>query len=260
MIVVGIHLLQPIDLVGSRRRSAVALVGGGGNVQALDLADADEEVIAAVPEEAAWLCVDAPLAVPNREGSRPAERVLAWCDVPAFPVSLRRLETVFGGARGVALSPRSRGRAGRSARPSRPRAARARVGARASAGRPGDGPGGLPARMARRARALVPAQGARPGPAGRDVARPGSRGGRPRPRGLGPAGRRRRLGRAARRRPPRRALLRLCGCWPAERARPRSATPHPATSPSRRTRTCAEGRADAQPARRGGPDRAPADA
>jgi predicted nuclease with RNAse H fold len=105
MIVVGIHLLQPIDLVGSRWRSAVALVGGGGELQALDLADADEEVIAAVPEEAAWLCVDAPLAVPNREGSRPAERVLAWCDVPAFPVSMRRLETVFGGARGVTLSP-----------------------------------------------------------------------------------------------------------------------------------------------------------
>ena len=43
--------------------------------------------------------------MPNLDGSRDAERVLAWCDVPAFPVSRRRLERVHGGARGVALAP-----------------------------------------------------------------------------------------------------------------------------------------------------------
>lgn len=105
MRVAGIHLLQPLDLVGSARRSAVARLDGAGRLEALELVGGDAEVAAAVPEDAAWVAVDAPLAVPNVDGSRDAERVLAWCDVPAFPVSRRRLERVFGGARGVALAP-----------------------------------------------------------------------------------------------------------------------------------------------------------
>jgi predicted nuclease with RNAse H fold len=119
MIVVGIHLLQSIGLIGSGRRSAVALVDETRRLRRLDLADGDDQVLAAVPEDAAWVCVDAPLAVPNREGSRVAERVLAWCDVPAFPVSLRRLETVFGGARGLALAP-ALARPGRTVRETLP--------------------------------------------------------------------------------------------------------------------------------------------
>ncbi len=103
--VVGIHLLQSLDLVGSRRRSAVARLDGAGRLEALALAGGDDEVAAAVPDEAAWVVVDAPLAVSNERGSRDAERVLAWCDVPAFPVSRARLGRVFGGARGVALAP-----------------------------------------------------------------------------------------------------------------------------------------------------------
>src|SRR5262245_3786682 len=105
MRVAGIHLLQRLDLVGSPRRSAVAVVDGDGRLEALEAADGDDEVAAAVPDDASWVVVDAPLAVPNAEGSREAERVLAWCDVPAFPVSRRRLDVVFGGARGVILAP-----------------------------------------------------------------------------------------------------------------------------------------------------------
>jgi predicted nuclease with RNAse H fold len=119
MCAVGIHLLQTLPLVGSGRRSAVALLDPAGRLETLELADGDDQVVAAVPERAAWLCIDAPLAVPNREGSRPAERVLAWCDVPAFPVSLRRLETVHGGARGLALAPALR-RPGRAVRETLP--------------------------------------------------------------------------------------------------------------------------------------------
>jgi predicted nuclease with RNAse H fold len=104
MHVVGIHLLQSLDLVDSPRRSAVARIDAEGRLAGLDLAAADAEIAAAVPPGAAWVCVDAPLAVPNDDGSRDAERVLAWCDVPAFPVSRRRLATVFGGARGVTLA------------------------------------------------------------------------------------------------------------------------------------------------------------
>jgi predicted nuclease with RNAse H fold len=105
MSVVGIHLLQGVELVGSPRRSAVARLDHAGRLQDLALAAGDDEVLAAVPDDAAWVVVDAPLAVPNREGRRDAERVLAWCDVPAFPVSRARLDRVHGGARGTALAP-----------------------------------------------------------------------------------------------------------------------------------------------------------
>jgi len=119
MIVAGIHLLQPIDLIGSPRRSAIACLDDAGALVTLELAGRDDGLLAAVPRDAAWLCVDAPLAVPNLGGSRDAERVLAWCDVPAFPVSRRRLERVHGGARGVALAP-SLARPGRGVRETLP--------------------------------------------------------------------------------------------------------------------------------------------
>lgn len=102
--VVGIHLLQALDLVASRRRSAVARVDLAGRLDALQLVASDDEVAGAVPPEAAWVVIDAPLAVPNEDGQRDAERVLAWCDVPAFPVSRRRLERVHGGLRGPGVA------------------------------------------------------------------------------------------------------------------------------------------------------------
>jgi predicted nuclease with RNAse H fold len=102
----GLHLRQGLDLIDTPRRSAVAVLDAGGGLVALDLARDDEEVIdlvAAAPGRP--LAVDAPLEVPNPTGRRDLETVLAWCDVPAFPVSARRLAQVFGGARGVALAP-----------------------------------------------------------------------------------------------------------------------------------------------------------
>ena len=85
----------------------VARLDADGRVRGLDDAADDDEVIALAGAHAAdVVVVDAPLAVPDATGRRDAEQVLAWCDVPAFPVSGRRLETVYGGARGVALAPR----------------------------------------------------------------------------------------------------------------------------------------------------------
>lgn len=104
--VLGLHLLQTLDLVGTPRRSALARVDSAGTLVALDLAGGDEEILAlAAAPGADVLAVDAPLAVPERGGRRDAEAVLAWCDVTAFPVSRRRLEQVHGGARGVGLAP-----------------------------------------------------------------------------------------------------------------------------------------------------------
>jgi predicted nuclease with RNAse H fold len=103
---VGLHLLQPLDLVASARRSALAEVDGSGRLLRLELLGGDDEILAALPSGPALVAVDAPLAVPDETGQRDLERVLSWCDVPVFPVSRRRLQQVFGGARGVALAAR----------------------------------------------------------------------------------------------------------------------------------------------------------
>ena len=104
--VLGLHLLQGLDMVATPRRSALARLDREGRLTALDLAGPDEEILALVRgDEAVALVVDAPLAVPDDRGRRDVEAVLAWCDITAFPVSRRRLDTVHGGARGVALAP-----------------------------------------------------------------------------------------------------------------------------------------------------------
>lgn len=104
--VVGVHLLQPLPLVASRRRSAVARVDASGRLSALDLAAGDEELVETIGSGASVLVVDAPLAVPGETGRRDVERILAWCDVPAFPVAAGRLRALHGGMRGVELRPR----------------------------------------------------------------------------------------------------------------------------------------------------------
>jgi predicted nuclease with RNAse H fold len=93
-----------VDLVESPRRSVVALVGLDGRLTSLEPAAGDEDLLALVPDEAAWVVIDAPLAVPNARGRRDVETVLSWCDVPAFPVSAARLAQVHGGARGPGLA------------------------------------------------------------------------------------------------------------------------------------------------------------
>jgi len=102
--IAGVHLLQPLDLVTSPRRSAVALVDLAGRLTALDLAVDDADLLGRIPAGADWVVVDAPLVVPNETGRRDVETVLSWCDVPAFPVSARRLAQVHGGARGPGLA------------------------------------------------------------------------------------------------------------------------------------------------------------
>jgi hypothetical protein len=102
---IGLHLLQAIPLVHTRRRSALAEVDAGGRLVRLGLATTDADILAQLPEGPALVVVDAPLAVPDEEGSRDVERVLAWCDVPAFPTAARRLRAVYGGMRGVGLAP-----------------------------------------------------------------------------------------------------------------------------------------------------------
>jgi predicted nuclease with RNAse H fold len=99
----GLHLLQPVDLVATERHSVIAELDGDGALAALTTARSIEEIVAALPAATVLIACDAPLVVPNDRGRRDVDELLGWCDVPAFPVSRARLETVFGGHRGAAL-------------------------------------------------------------------------------------------------------------------------------------------------------------
>ena len=99
---VGLHL-SPMLSPHPRRPSALAEVDAAGClVELLDL-DSDDEILAGVPAES-LLAIDAPLEVPNEDGNRGIERLIAWCDVPLFPVAGVRLDKVMGGRRGVDLA------------------------------------------------------------------------------------------------------------------------------------------------------------
>jgi predicted nuclease with RNAse H fold len=87
-----------------RRPSALAEVDGAGRLVELLDVDSDDEILAGVPAES-LLAIDAPLEVPNEHGNRGIERLIAWCDVPLFPVAGVRLDKVVGGRRGVDLAP-----------------------------------------------------------------------------------------------------------------------------------------------------------
>lgn len=101
---VGVHLMQSVELVDTPRPSVVAEFDAAGALVRIDTASRNAEIVAAVGADPAIVVVDAPLVVPNDGGQRDVERILAWCDVPAFPVSRGRLAKVHGGHRGVDLA------------------------------------------------------------------------------------------------------------------------------------------------------------
>lgn len=94
---------------GEQEASVIAEIVGDA-VLAPRVVAGDADILHVLPPPPALVVVDAPLAIPNRTGKRDVEAVLAWCDVPAFPVSEDRMKAVFGGARGVALAAELRGR------------------------------------------------------------------------------------------------------------------------------------------------------
>lgn len=64
----------------------------------------DEDILGSLGRDPALVLVDAPLMVPDGAGRRDVEHVLAWLDIPAFPVSGARMQTVYGGTRGARLA------------------------------------------------------------------------------------------------------------------------------------------------------------
>lgn len=107
-IVCGIHLMPVVGAVATARPSCVVVLDAAGTVLRITTAADDEAIARAVPQSAAVVAVDAPLAVPNRTGTRPVDQLLGWLDITVFPVSGERLEKVYGGARGPCLLERLR--------------------------------------------------------------------------------------------------------------------------------------------------------
>lgn len=101
---IGVHLVQSVDLVDTPRRSVVIELDRDGALMRIAAASQMDEIVAAIGPAPALVVVDAPLVVPNESGQRDVERILAWCDVPAFPVSRGRLAKVHAGLRGVELA------------------------------------------------------------------------------------------------------------------------------------------------------------
>jgi len=102
---VGIHLNPEMGRDEPPGRSAVAEINPQGALLGVQMCRTDEDICAAVGESPALLVVDAPIAIPHGPGGRrEVEQVLAWLDIPAFPVTRARMEKVHGGARGPALA------------------------------------------------------------------------------------------------------------------------------------------------------------
>lgn len=101
---IGIHLNPDLRRDEPPGRSAVAEVAPDGRLMGVWMCRSDAEIRTAVGTSPALVLVDAPIVVPaDTVGRRDVEHVLAWLDIPAFPVTPARLAKVHGGARGPEL-------------------------------------------------------------------------------------------------------------------------------------------------------------
>lgn len=100
----GIHLLQDARRDDAPGRSAVAEITPDSRLSGVRMCRSDGEIVGAVGAAPALVLVDAPLVVPAVAGRRDVEHVLAWLDIPAFPVTPARMRKAYGGARGVHLA------------------------------------------------------------------------------------------------------------------------------------------------------------
>ena len=101
---VGIHMVQDARAGDAPGRSAVAEVTPDSVLSGVLMCRSEAEIADAVGPGPALVLVDAPLVVPEVRGRRDVEHVLAWLDIPAFPVTPERMRTVHGGTRGPALA------------------------------------------------------------------------------------------------------------------------------------------------------------
>ena len=103
MIAVGLHLMQDARRDDAPGQSAVATLTPDMRLSGLAMCRTDAEIVAAIGDPPALVLMDAPAVVPDVRGRRDSEHVLAWLDIPAFPVTPARMDSVHGGTRGVGI-------------------------------------------------------------------------------------------------------------------------------------------------------------
>ena len=104
MIAVGLHLMQDARRDDAPGQSAVATLTPDMRLSGLAMCRTDAEIVAAIGDPPALVLMDAPAVVPDVRGRRDSEHVLAWLDIPAFPVTPARMASVHGGTRGAGIA------------------------------------------------------------------------------------------------------------------------------------------------------------
>jgi len=86
------------------RSSGACLLNEEGKVLEMNHVGKDKEIIELAKEHGAdYVGIDAPLKVPNEEGSRPVEKELAKRGRPAYPANREFFKKHYGGVRGERL-------------------------------------------------------------------------------------------------------------------------------------------------------------
>ena len=101
---VGLHLMPLITEIDGRRPSVLATLDEDARLTSLERLDSDAAIATAIGQGPALVCVDQPLVIGNLQGQRALEQLLSWCDAPTLPISVSRLESLYGGCRGVQLA------------------------------------------------------------------------------------------------------------------------------------------------------------
>jgi len=98
----GIDLSWSMD--PEPRSSGACLMDEEGNIKKMEHIGSDQEIIEiSRKNEVNYIGIDAPLKVPNEEGSRPVERELAKRGRPAYPANREFFNKHYGGIRGERL-------------------------------------------------------------------------------------------------------------------------------------------------------------
>ncbi len=99
----GVHLMPMVEAVRTQRPSVVVELDGA-TVQAIAHVQTIEDVVEALGDGPLIVAVDTPLRIANPTGRRALDELLAWLDVPVFPISRARVDQVWGGSRGQKLA------------------------------------------------------------------------------------------------------------------------------------------------------------
>ncbi len=90
------------------KSSGACLLNEEGEILEMKHVGKDKEIVELAEEHGAeYIGIDAPLKIPNEEGSRPVERELAKRGRPAYPANRKFFKKHYGGVRGERLVKKS---------------------------------------------------------------------------------------------------------------------------------------------------------